>query len=160
MALISIEDLAELDDEQLEDDITDSSQPPNEEEEERLLSHWQAVGRTHHVSVPRGRVSELTYKHTLLLWWVDKDWSAGLTWLISFYIKIVLLLYTTTIINTVEWFLNRHKFVKSYYFIYILIHCVKFVLYLSCNFGPFLCNQEYIKFFLASFNDFQLALIL
>lgn len=68
MALISIEDLAELDDDQLEDEITDSSQPADEEEEERLLAHWQAVGRTHQVTVPRGRVSELRLcKDTLLL---------------------------------------------------------------------------------------------
>lgn len=68
MALISIEDLAELDDEQLDDEITDSSQPADEEEEERLLAHWQAVGRTHQVSVPRGTVSEIrVWKHSLLL---------------------------------------------------------------------------------------------
>lgn len=56
MALISIDDLADLDDEQLDDEVTDNSQP--EEEEERLLAHWQAVGRTHQVTVPRGTVSE------------------------------------------------------------------------------------------------------
>lgn len=60
MALISIEDLAELDDEQLDEEVTDNSHPANEEEEERLLAHWQAVGRTHQVAVPRGRVSEFT----------------------------------------------------------------------------------------------------
>lgn len=69
MALISIEDLAELEDEQLDDEVTDNSQPADEEEEERLLAHWQAVGRTHQVNVPRGRVSEfrvrkgLDYRH-------------------------------------------------------------------------------------------------
>lgn len=54
MALISIEDLTELDDEQLDDEIPENSQPANEEEEERLLTHWQAVGRMHQVTVPRG----------------------------------------------------------------------------------------------------------
>ncbi|MCI4383539.1 hypothetical protein PGIGA_G00027690 [Pangasianodon gigas] len=66
MALISIEDLAELDDEQLDDDITDNSQPADEEEEERLLAHWQAVGRTHHVTVPRemtGPITEMTRRN-------------------------------------------------------------------------------------------------
>lgn len=53
MALISVEDLAELDDEQLDDEVTDSSEPMDDEEQERMLSHWQAVGRTHHVTVPR-----------------------------------------------------------------------------------------------------------
>lgn len=61
MALISIEDLAELDDEQFDDDITDNSQPADDEEGERLLAHWQAVGRTHQVAVPRGTVSELEH---------------------------------------------------------------------------------------------------
>lgn len=54
MALISIEDLDGLDDEQLDDDITDSSEPMDDEEQDRMYAHWQAVGRTHHVSVPRG----------------------------------------------------------------------------------------------------------
>ncbi|MCJ8737769.1 hypothetical protein PDJAM_G00027890 [Pangasius djambal] len=68
MALISIEDLAELDDEQLDDDITDNSQPADEEEEEeeRLLAHWQAVGRTHQVTVPRemtGPIMEMTRRN-------------------------------------------------------------------------------------------------
>lgn len=58
MALISFEDLAELDDEQLDDEVPENSQPADEEEEERLLAHWQAVGRTHQVTVPRGTVSE------------------------------------------------------------------------------------------------------
>lgn len=51
-----MDDLAELDDEQLDDDITDSSSPMEDEEQNnRLLAHWQAVGREHQVSVPRGR---------------------------------------------------------------------------------------------------------
>lgn len=55
MALISMDDLAELDDEQLDDDITDSSVPVDDEDQDnRLLAHWQAVGRAHQVSVPRG----------------------------------------------------------------------------------------------------------
>ncbi|KAL7867425.1 hypothetical protein AOLI_G00152390 [Acnodon oligacanthus] len=66
MALISIEDLAELDDEQLDDDVTDSSEPMDDEEQERLYAHWQAVGRTHHVTVPRemtGPIMEMTRRN-------------------------------------------------------------------------------------------------
>ncbi|XP_066502987.1 heme-binding protein soul4 isoform X2 [Hoplias malabaricus] len=66
MALISIEDLAELDDEQLDDDVTDSSEPMDDEEQERLYAHWQAVGRTHHVAVPRemtGPIAEMTRRN-------------------------------------------------------------------------------------------------
>ncbi|KAL2086995.1 hypothetical protein ACEWY4_018054 [Coilia grayii] len=66
MALISVEDLAELDDEQLDDDITDSSEPMDEEDEDRLLAHWRAVGRGHHVSVPnemRGPIAEMTQRN-------------------------------------------------------------------------------------------------
>ncbi|XP_028828641.1 heme-binding protein soul4 [Denticeps clupeoides] len=66
MALISIEDLAELDDEQLDDDVTDSSEPMDDEQQERLYAHWQAVGRTHQVSVPRemtGPIQEMTRRN-------------------------------------------------------------------------------------------------
>ncbi|KAG7492856.1 hypothetical protein MATL_G00019550 [Megalops atlanticus] len=66
MALISIEDLAELDDEQLDDDITDNSEPMDDEEQERLYAHWQAVGSTHQVSVPqemRGPIQEMTRRN-------------------------------------------------------------------------------------------------
>ncbi|KAI5626509.1 heme-binding protein soul4 [Silurus asotus] len=67
MALISIEDLAELDDEQLEDEVTENSQAvDDDEEEQRLLAHWQAVGRTHQVSVPRemtGPIMEMTRRN-------------------------------------------------------------------------------------------------
>lgn len=52
MALISLEDLEGLDDEQQEDDITDNQEPMVEDDQ--LLSHWQAVASTHQVSVPRG----------------------------------------------------------------------------------------------------------
>ena len=52
MALISLEDLDGLDDEQLDDDITDNPEPM--EEDDRLLAHWQAVASTHQVSVPQG----------------------------------------------------------------------------------------------------------
>ncbi|XP_034386780.1 heme-binding protein soul4 isoform X1 [Cyclopterus lumpus] len=52
MALISLEDLDRLDDDQLEDDITDNPEPMDEEDRDRLLTHWQAVASTHHVSVP------------------------------------------------------------------------------------------------------------
>ncbi|XP_032419199.1 heme-binding protein soul4 isoform X1 [Xiphophorus hellerii] len=50
MALISLDDLEGLDDEQLDDDITDNTEPMGDEE--GLLSHWQAVASTHQVSVP------------------------------------------------------------------------------------------------------------
>uniref|UniRef100_A0A671ML58 Heme-binding protein 1-like n=2 Tax=Sinocyclocheilus anshuiensis TaxID=1608454 RepID=A0A671ML58_9TELE len=60
MALISIEDLDGLD-----DDITDSSEPMDEEEQDRMHTHWQAVGRTHQVSVPRdeGPIEEMTRRN-------------------------------------------------------------------------------------------------
>lgn len=54
MALISLEDLDGLDDEQLDDDITDTPEPMDEENSDRLLAHWQEVGRGHQVSVPPG----------------------------------------------------------------------------------------------------------
>ncbi|XP_049427659.1 heme-binding protein soul4 [Epinephelus fuscoguttatus] len=63
MALISLEDLDGLDDEQLDDDITDNPEPMDEEERDRLLTHWQAVASTHHVSVPpdmTGPIQEMT----------------------------------------------------------------------------------------------------
>lgn len=60
MALISIEDLAELDDEQLEDESTDSSETMDDGMQDRLLAHWRDVGRTHHVTVPRGTASVVT----------------------------------------------------------------------------------------------------
>ncbi|XP_036394561.1 heme-binding protein soul4 [Megalops cyprinoides] len=66
MALISIEDLAELDDEQLDNDITDNSEPMDDEEQERLYAHWQAVASTHQVSVPqemRGPIQEMTRRN-------------------------------------------------------------------------------------------------
>ncbi|CAJ1052772.1 heme-binding protein soul4 [Xyrichtys novacula] len=50
MALISLEDLDGLDDEQLDDDITDNPEPM--EDDDNLLRHWQAVASTHQVSVP------------------------------------------------------------------------------------------------------------
>lgn len=56
MALISLEDLDGLDDEQLNDDITDNPEPMDEDD--RLLNHWQAVASTHQVSVPPGEGSE------------------------------------------------------------------------------------------------------
>lgn len=52
MALISLEDLDGLDDEQLDDDITDNPEPMDGDD--RLLTHWQAVASTHQVSVPPG----------------------------------------------------------------------------------------------------------
>lgn len=52
MALISLDDLEGLDDEQLADDITDNAEPMGDED--GLLSHWQAVASTHQVSVPAG----------------------------------------------------------------------------------------------------------
>lgn len=56
MALISLEDLEGLDDEQPDDDITDNPEPTVEDDQ--LLSHWQAVASTHQVSVPRGEEVE------------------------------------------------------------------------------------------------------
>ncbi|MEQ2300128.1 hypothetical protein AMECASPLE_022189 [Ameca splendens] len=63
MALISLDDLEGLDDEQVDDDIIDDPEPMDEEERERLLSHWQAVASTHQVSVPAemtGPIQEMT----------------------------------------------------------------------------------------------------
>uniref|UniRef100_A0A3B5M2Q2 Uncharacterized protein n=1 Tax=Xiphophorus couchianus TaxID=32473 RepID=A0A3B5M2Q2_9TELE len=59
MALISLDDLEGLDDEQLEDDITDNTEPMGDEE--GLLSHWQAVASTHQVSVP-AQMGEVLYE--------------------------------------------------------------------------------------------------
>ena len=54
MALISLEDLDGLDDEQMAEDTTDDSEAREDLEGQRLLNHWQSVGRTHQVSVPTG----------------------------------------------------------------------------------------------------------
>lgn len=54
MALISLEDLEALDDEEVTDDITDNPEPMGEEDSDRLLAQWQAVASTHHVAVPPG----------------------------------------------------------------------------------------------------------
>lgn len=63
MALISLEDLEGLDDEQVDNDITDNPEPTDDGERERLYNHWQAVASTHHVSVPpemTGPIQEMT----------------------------------------------------------------------------------------------------
>ncbi|XP_061889077.1 heme-binding protein soul4 [Entelurus aequoreus] len=63
MALISLEDLEGLDEEQQDDDITDNPEPMGEEDSDRLLSHWRAVASTHQVSVPTemtGPIQEMT----------------------------------------------------------------------------------------------------
>ncbi|XP_041839966.1 heme-binding protein soul4 [Melanotaenia boesemani] len=63
MALISLEDLEGLDDEQVDDDITDNPEPMDEEDRDQLLSHWQAVASTHQVTVPAemtGPIQEMT----------------------------------------------------------------------------------------------------
>ncbi|XP_077381231.1 heme-binding protein soul4 [Festucalex cinctus] len=65
MALISLDDLEGLDeDEQLGDDITDNPEPMGDEEHsDRLLAHWRAVASTHQVTVPtemRGPIQEMT----------------------------------------------------------------------------------------------------
>lgn len=52
MALISLEDLEGLDDENLDNDISDNPEPMAGDDQ--LLSHWQAVASTHQVSVPQG----------------------------------------------------------------------------------------------------------
>lgn len=51
MALISLEDLEGLDEEQL-DDAADNPEPTGGDDQ--LLSHWRAVASTHQVSVPPG----------------------------------------------------------------------------------------------------------
>lgn len=61
MALISLEDLDGLDDEQLDDDIADNPEPMDEDD--RLLTHWQAVASTHQVSVPPGEGPRLNFIH-------------------------------------------------------------------------------------------------
>ncbi|XP_068178494.1 heme-binding protein soul4 [Antennarius striatus] len=64
MALISLEDLDGLDDEQLGGNFTDNTEPMDEDD--RLLSHWQAVASTHQVSVPpdmTGPIHEMTQNH-------------------------------------------------------------------------------------------------
>ncbi|XP_068558776.1 heme-binding protein soul4 [Cebidichthys violaceus] len=66
MALISLEDLDGLDDDQLDDDIADNPEPMDEEDRDRLLTHWQAVASTHHVSVPpdmTGPIQEMTHNN-------------------------------------------------------------------------------------------------
>lgn len=63
MALISLDDLEGLDDEQFDDDIRDNPEPMEDDESGRLLSHWQAVASTHQVSVPTemtGPIQEMT----------------------------------------------------------------------------------------------------
>lgn len=63
MALISLEDLEGLDDEQMDDDITNNAEPMDEENRERLMSHWQAVASAHQVTVPpemSGPIQEMT----------------------------------------------------------------------------------------------------
>ncbi|KAF6734232.1 Heme-binding protein 1 [Oryzias melastigma] len=63
MALISLEDLEALDDEEVTDDITDNPEPMGEEDSDRLLAQWQAVASTHHVAVPpemTGPIQEMT----------------------------------------------------------------------------------------------------
>lgn len=57
MALISLEDLEGLDDDQLED-ISDNPEPMDGDD--RLLSHWQAVASTHQVTVPTGKSTPMT----------------------------------------------------------------------------------------------------
>ncbi|XP_056136237.1 heme-binding protein soul4 [Lampris incognitus] len=66
MALISLEDLDGLEDEQLDDEITDNPEPMEEVEGERLFNHWQAVASTHQVSVPQemtGPIQEMTRRN-------------------------------------------------------------------------------------------------
>ncbi|RVE76685.1 hypothetical protein OJAV_G00011490 [Oryzias javanicus] len=63
MALISLEDLEALDDEEVTDDITDNPEPMDEEDGDRLLAQWQVVASTHHVAVPpemSGPIQEMT----------------------------------------------------------------------------------------------------
>lgn len=55
MALISLEDLDGLEDEELDNDITDDPDSMEDDEQQRLYTHWQAIASTHQVSVPRGK---------------------------------------------------------------------------------------------------------
>ncbi|XP_077574391.1 heme-binding protein soul4 [Stigmatopora nigra] len=66
MALISLDDLEGLDED--EDVDAEEAQPMEEEEEaeDGLLAHWRAVGRTHQVSVPaemRGPIHEMAHNN-------------------------------------------------------------------------------------------------
>ncbi|XP_064803062.1 heme-binding protein soul4 [Oncorhynchus masou masou] len=66
MALISLEDLDGLEDEELDNDITDNPDPMEDDEQQRLYTHWQAIASTHQVSVPRemtGPIQELTRRN-------------------------------------------------------------------------------------------------
>ncbi|KAJ8002292.1 hypothetical protein DPEC_G00178370 [Dallia pectoralis] len=66
MALISLEDLDGLDNELLDDDITDNPEPLEDDEQQRLYAHWQAVASTHQVTVPRdmtGPIQEMTHRN-------------------------------------------------------------------------------------------------
>ncbi|KAM9491103.1 heme-binding protein 1-like isoform 1-T1 [Salvelinus alpinus] len=74
MALISLEDLDGLEDEELDNDITDNPEPMEDDEQQRLYTHWQAIASTHQVSVPReapcvvliemtGPIQELTQRN-------------------------------------------------------------------------------------------------
>ncbi|XP_061627046.1 heme-binding protein soul4 [Phyllopteryx taeniolatus] len=64
MALISLEDLEGLDeDEQLDNDAADNSEPMGDERSDRLLAHWREVASTHQVAVPTemmGPIHEMT----------------------------------------------------------------------------------------------------
>lgn len=62
MALISLDDLEALDDD-ITDDISENITEEQPMAEDHLLSHWQRVGSTHHVSVPTemtGPIHEMT----------------------------------------------------------------------------------------------------
>ncbi|KAK6300242.1 hypothetical protein J4Q44_G00283400 [Coregonus suidteri] len=51
-----------LEDEELDDDITDNPEPMEDDEQQRLYTHWQAIASTHQVSIPRemtGPIQEL-----------------------------------------------------------------------------------------------------
>ncbi|XP_054840225.1 heme-binding protein 1-like [Eublepharis macularius] len=59
MARITLEELNELDDEDLDED----EEPMDEEEQNRLFSHWEAIASTHQVTLPRemaGPVVQMT----------------------------------------------------------------------------------------------------
>ncbi|XP_061687073.1 heme-binding protein soul4 [Syngnathoides biaculeatus] len=64
MALISLEDLEGLDeDEQPDVDVADGSEPMGEEPSDGLLAHWREVASTHQVAVPTemvGPIHEMT----------------------------------------------------------------------------------------------------
>ncbi|KAL8185236.1 UNVERIFIED_CONTAM: hypothetical protein K2H54_043642 [Gekko kuhli] len=55
MARITLEELNEMDDEDLDED----EEPMDREEQNRLFSHWEAVATTHQVTLPQDMVGPI-----------------------------------------------------------------------------------------------------